>query len=119
MYIFLKDLENKTNILNALSLDDLHEKVSQKYNSSDIRILHCGVDVKNIYENMNLVVVGKILGGKLTEDDKALANKRIDIKVCRKCNARLSIRATHCRKRKCGFSNKLRLKKKLRETGKK
>lgn len=119
MLIFVKDLENKTSAYEVSSLEELHAKLQCKHNTSDIRLLNGGADVKNIYENMNLVVVGRLFGGKLTEDDKALANRRIDIKVCRKCNARLSIRATHCRKRMCGFSNKLRLKKKLRETGKK
>ena len=44
----------------------------------------------------------------------ALARKyNCDKKVCRKCYARLNIRATNCRKKKCGHSNQLRLKKKL------
>lgn len=34
--------------------------------------------------------------------------------VCRKCYARLPIRAKNCRKKKCGRSNDLRVKKKLR-----
>ena len=34
--------------------------------------------------------------------------------VCRKCYARLPIRATHCRKKKCGHSNMIRMKKKLK-----
>lgn len=61
----------------------------------------------------------RVLGGSLSEDDRALAIKRFTVQVCRKCNARLSIRADHCRKRMCGFSDKLRMKKKLREVGKK
>ena len=34
--------------------------------------------------------------------------------VCRKCYARLPLRASNCRKKKCGHSNQLRLKKKLK-----
>lgn len=34
--------------------------------------------------------------------------------ICRKCYARLPARATNCRKRKCGHSNQLRPKKKLK-----
>ena len=34
--------------------------------------------------------------------------------VCRKCYARLPMRAKNCRKKKCGHSNDLRLKKKLK-----
>ena len=36
-----------------------------------------------------------------------------DKKICRKCYARLSIRSNNCRKKKCGKSSDLRLKKKL------
>ena len=44
----------------------------------------------------------------------ALARKyNCDKKICRKCYARLPMRATNCRKKKCGHSNQLRLKKKL------
>lgn len=67
----------------------------------------------------HLIVQTRLLGGSLSENEKTLAMKRFTVQVCRKCNSRLSIRATHCRKRKCGFSNKLRMKKKLREVGKK
>ncbi|KAK1651393.1 hypothetical protein QYE76_069198 [Lolium multiflorum] len=31
--------------------------------------------------------------------------------ICRKCYARLPLGATNCRKKKCGYSNQLRLKK--------
>uniref|UniRef100_A0ACD5XJP7 Uncharacterized protein n=1 Tax=Avena sativa TaxID=4498 RepID=A0ACD5XJP7_AVESA len=34
-----------------------------------------------------------------------------DKMICRKCYARLPLRATNCRKKKCGHSNQLRLKK--------
>ena len=44
----------------------------------------------------------------------ALARKyNCDKKVCRRCYARLPMRATNCSKKKCGHSNQLRLKKKL------
>ncbi|KAJ8432570.1 hypothetical protein Cgig2_026618 [Carnegiea gigantea] len=38
-------------------------------------------------------------------------------KVCRECYARLPIRATNCRKKKCGHSSQLRLKKLRSEAG--
>ena len=34
--------------------------------------------------------------------------------VCRKCYARLPIRATHCRKKKCGHTSMIRHKKKIK-----
>ncbi|KAM0914926.1 hypothetical protein ACQ4PT_011196 [Festuca glaucescens] len=43
---------------------------------------------------------------------RALAEKyNSDKMICRKCYARLPLRATNCRKKKCGHSNQLRLKK--------
>ncbi len=38
----------------------------------------------------------------------------VDKMICRKCYARLSIRAKNCRKKKCGRTNDLRIKKKLK-----
>ena len=37
-----------------------------------------------------------------------------DKKICRKCYARLPLRAKNCRKKKCGKTNQLRFKKKLK-----
>ena len=37
-----------------------------------------------------------------------------DKKICRKCYARLPPRATNCRKKKCGRTKQLRVKKKLK-----
>lgn len=34
--------------------------------------------------------------------------------ICRKCYARLHARAVNCRKKKCGHTNQLRPKKKLK-----
>lgn len=47
---------------------------------------------------------------------KALASKyNCEKSICRKCYARLPPRATNCRKRKCGHTNQLRPKKKLKQ----
>jgi large subunit ribosomal protein L40e len=44
--------------------------------------------------------------------DQEIASKfRVKKKVCMDCYARLPLRASNCRKRKCGHSNKLRMKK--------
>ena len=60
----------------------------------------------------------RLRGGVLNEDDKFLAAKRNDVMVCRKCNARLSKGMSNCRKRKCGYSTKMRPKKQLRDAKK-
>ena len=46
----------------------------------------------------------------------AIAKKfNCDKKICRKCYATLPLKATNCRKRKCGHTNQLRLKKKPKD----
>lgn len=56
---------------------------------------------------------------QMNENDKTLALKRKEAMICRSCYARLAPRAINCRKKKkCGGSNKLRPKKKLKETKK-
>ena len=40
--------------------------------------------------------------------------KNCDKMICRKCYARLPIRAKNCRKKKCGHTSDLRIKKKLK-----
>ena len=37
-----------------------------------------------------------------------------DKMICRKCYARLPVRATQCRKKKCGHSNMIRIKKRIK-----
>lgn len=54
-------------------------------------------------------------GGVIEPSLRVLAMKyNCDKLICRKCYARLHSKATNCRKRKCGHSNNLRPKKKLK-----
>lgn len=55
---------------------------------------------------------------QMNENDRALALKRKDAMVCRMCYARLPPGSSNCRKRKCGHSSNLRIKKKKKETKK-
>ncbi|KAM0914927.1 hypothetical protein ACQ4PT_011197 [Festuca glaucescens] len=49
---------------------------------------------------------------KYEPNHRTLAEKYNSLKlICRKCYARLPLGATNCRKKKCGYSNQLRLKK--------
>ena len=49
----------------------------------------------------------------------AIAKKvNCDKKICRKCYATLPLKASNCRKRKCGHTNQLRLKKKPKDWSK-
>nr|6ZU5_LMM Chain LMM, eL40 [Paranosema locustae] len=65
------------------------------------------------------LLVGGAGDKQMNENDKALALKRKEAMICRSCYARLAPRAINCRKKKkCGGSNNLRPKKKLKETKK-
>jgi ribosomal protein L40E/ubiquitin len=62
-----------------------------------------------------LHLVLRLLGGVIEPTLQALARKyNCDKMVCRKCYARLHARAQNCRKKKCGHTNQLRPKKKLK-----
>ncbi|KAI0520788.1 ubiquitin-60S ribosomal protein L40 fusion protein [Xylaria bambusicola] len=88
----------------------------------------------NIQKESTLHLVLRLRGGIIEPSLKALASKfncgsysipSLLVKfglltlspekmICRKCYARLPPRATNCRKKKCGHTNQLRPKKKLK-----
>ena len=62
-----------------------------------------------------LHLVLRLRGGVIEPSLVVLAKKyNQDKKVCRICYARLPVRAENCRKKKCGHTNQLRVKKKLK-----
>jgi ribosomal protein L40E len=62
-----------------------------------------------------LHLVLRLRGGIIEPSLRILAQKyNCDKMICRKCYARLHPRATNCRKKKCGHTNNLRPKKKLK-----
>ncbi|RWQ97061.1 ubiquitin-60S ribosomal protein L40 fusion protein [Paecilomyces variotii] len=69
----------------------------------------------NIQKESTLHLVLRLRGGIIEPSLKALASKyNCEKSICRKCYARLPPRATNCRKKKCGHTNQLRPKKKLK-----
>ena len=69
----------------------------------------------NIQKESTLHLVLRLRGGVIEPTLMALARKsNCDKMVCRKCYARLHIRAKNCRKKSCGHTSQLRLKKKLK-----
>ena len=74
----------------------------------------------NIQKESTLHLVLRLRGGgrgviKIEANLAILARKyKCDKKVCRKCYARLPMKAKTCRKRKCGNNSDLRIKKKLK-----
>jgi len=66
-------------------------------------------------QESTLHLVLRLRGGIIEPSLKALASKyNCEKMICRKCYARLPPRATNCRKKKCGHTNQLRPKKKLK-----
>ncbi|KAF7041844.1 hypothetical protein CFC21_051579 [Triticum aestivum] len=69
----------------------------------------------NIQKESTLHLVLRLRGGIIEPSLQALARKYNQEKmICRKCYARLHPRAVNCRKKKCGHSNQLRPKKKIK-----
>ncbi|KAG7213369.1 hypothetical protein KM043_002663 [Ampulex compressa] len=69
----------------------------------------------NIQKESTLHLVLRLRGGVIEPTLRILAQKyNCDKMICRKCYARLHPRATNCRKKKCGHTNNIRPKKKLK-----
>ena len=69
----------------------------------------------NIQKESTLHLVLRLRGGVIEPTLAILAKQyNCETKVCRKCFARLPSRAVNCRKKKCGRTNKLRMKKKIK-----
>ena len=69
----------------------------------------------NIQKESTLHLVLRLRGGVIDPSLVVLAKKyNCDKMICRKCYARLPPRAKNCRKKKCGHTNQLRPKKKLK-----
>jgi len=70
----------------------------------------CGVE-----DGCTVHMLPRMVGGVIEPSLIVLAKKyNSEKKVCRICYARLPVRATNCRKKICGHSNQLRVKKKLK-----
>ena len=76
------------------------------------------MNLLRIFETLitcKILKIKNLRGGIIEPNLMDLAKKNnCDKMICRKCYARLHPRAKNCRKKKCGHSNHLRAKKKLK-----
>lgn len=126
--IFVKTLTGKTIVLEIrpeTTIEEIKNKIEDRegvpaeeqrliYAERQLENCHLAADY-DIKKDSTLHLVMNLCGGVIEPSLRVLAMKyNCDKMICRKCYARLHQKATNCRKRKCGHSNNLRPKKKLK-----
>merc|ERR1711872_669650 len=71
--------------------------------AKDIFVTCNGRPISNTIESDSTYLASlRLFGGRaLNENDKELVKTRNEIQVCYKCNGRLKLTMTHCRKKRC------------------
>ena len=104
------------NIAENMTVAELEANISSVYNIDFSLPYKSTLSASSLYsENSIINILVPVLGGgkDLTDEDKHLADKSLQVKICRNCYAKNAKDAVVCRKARCGHSKNLRMKKLL------